>query len=486
MNSSAPPLGPPWEGDEPGGSGEPDDAFGPYGPGGDMLLPSEKERIRREEKAKRNPGRRVARATSKAVVTRVQDLFSTGGPAFNVLANSVAAATAGDTLIAIALANTLFFSVPSTEARGNVVLYLLITVAPFAVIGPVLGAILDRPGAERIALFSSAALRVFAAVGLMLLADTVWLFPLALALLVLSRAHGIARSALLPQALDNAVALVTANARLAQIGVLSGAAIVPVGAGLAAIGPAPVLITAAVMFGVSAWQAMRLPDVTAADTPTVVLEGETALDRALSVTMPDDPPAPTVEEDEEKDHVPAAVRTQLRLARFATAVVRLLNGFLVLILAFAFRDVDAPLADFGAVLGAAGGGFALAALAAPRLERTLREEPMVVAALAVEAAAAFLAGQFFGLGAAVVLALAAGYAWGTAKFAFDGLLQSSLPPKERGRAFTRSETMFQLAWVLGAVIPTGLTIDVHLGLPIAGVVALLAQTIYVSRLLRRI
>ena len=111
---------------------------------------------------------------------------------------------------------------------------------------------------------------------------------------------------------------------------------------------------------------------------------------------------------------------------------------------------------------------------------------MVVAALAVEAAAAFIAGQFFGLPAAIFLALAAGYAWGTAKFAFDGLLQATLPQSLRGRAFTKSETVFQVAWVIGAVIPTGLTIDIRIGLVIAGCVALLAQTLYVSRLLQRI
>ena len=54
-----------------------------------------------------------------------------------------AGAAAGDTLVAMALAGTLFFDVPSTEARDNVALYLLITLAPFAVIGPFLGAVYE-------------------------------------------------------------------------------------------------------------------------------------------------------------------------------------------------------------------------------------------------------------------------------------------------------------------------------------------------------
>src|SRR5262249_50857527 len=46
--------------------------------------------------------------------------------------------TAGDAMVAVALANTLFFSVPVGEARGRVALYLVITMAPFALVAPVI------------------------------------------------------------------------------------------------------------------------------------------------------------------------------------------------------------------------------------------------------------------------------------------------------------------------------------------------------------
>lgn len=108
---------------------------------------------------------------------------------------------------------------------------------------------------------------------------------------------------------------------------------------------------------------------------------------------------------------------------------------------------------------------------------------MVVAALAIEAASAFIAAQGFGLPAAAALAAAAGLAWGTAKFAFDGLLQSAVRPEVRGAAFTRAETLFQLAWVIGAILPVTLPIPAELGLALAGVAALGAQTVFVSGLL---
>jgi hypothetical protein len=265
------------------------------------------------------------------------------------------------------------------------------------------------------------------------------------------------------------VALVSANALLARIGIYAGALAVPVGAAVVQIpgmkGAAALLIAAA-MFAFSAIVSVGLPDPKNTDGTDV--EDEAFLADSRRARRP------------QRD---AARRRSLRLSRYATAVVRLLNGFLLALLAFEFRDAEAGFLDFGALIGAAGFGYGLASFVSPFLERRLREEPMVVAALAIEAAAAFIAGQFFGLGAAAALAGAAGLAWGTGKFAFDGLLQAVVDPSNRGGAFTRSETLFQLAWVVGAIIPVGITIDAEVGLAIAGVAALSAQTLFVSGLL---
>jgi hypothetical protein len=51
---------------------------------------------------------------------------------------------AGDALIAVSLAGTLFFSVPIGEARSRVALYLVLTMLPFALLVPVAGPVLDR------------------------------------------------------------------------------------------------------------------------------------------------------------------------------------------------------------------------------------------------------------------------------------------------------------------------------------------------------
>ena len=371
----------------------------------------------------------------------------------------------GDTLVTLALAGTLFFDVPSEAARENVARYLLITLAPFAVLGPVLGSIYARfPAAYRGGLAMGAATRAGVAILMLVVGlNDIWLYPLAFLLLVFSRFHGISRSSLLPVVVDRPVELVSANARLARIGVIAGGFAVVVGAPMVSfVGPWLALIVASAFFVWSASAALQVPR---------------APGRQLAVPLGEITDQATTER--RKFTLPRSVR----LARLATAGVRLLNGFLLLLVAFAFRDEEAGLLDFGALLGAAGAGFLIAAFVSPWLESRLREEPMVVSSLAVEAAAAFIAAQVFGLGAAAALAAAAGFAWGTAKFAYDGLLQWAVSPERRGTAFISSETTFQLVWVMGAIVPVVVTVPIKVGLALAGVAALLWQVVYIAGLL---
>lgn len=391
---------------------------------------------------------------------RVDAAFSQKGPAFKQLGVSWSANVAGDALVAVALAGTLFFEVPSAQARAKVALYLLLAIAPFAVVAPVLGSVFHRfPGAYRAVMMAASALRALVAVVMAFGLNTLWLFPLAFIMLVFSRLYGISKSSMLPVALPEPVALVSANALLARFGIFAGALAAAVGAGLGYLHSAVALAAAAVVFLFSSFTALGLPDPKAA--------------------APAAAPAPAMAPSREVFQ--RSVRG-LRLSRLATAVVRLLNGFLLALLAFEFKESGGIL-DFGALIGAAGIGYGLASFLSPWLERRLREEPMVVAALAVEAAAAFVAGQFFSLWAAALLAGAAGIAWGVAKFGFDGLLQGVVHPDRRGSAFTRSETLFQLAWVVGAVLPVAVHIPAGVGLAVAGGVALAAQTVFVSGLL---
>jgi len=393
-----------------------------------------------------------ARRLPKRVYERV---FTGYGTPFRWLSAEFASSVAGDTLIALGLAGTLFFSVPSAEARDKVALYLLLTLAPYSVIAPLLPRFFARfPGSYRASLAASsggrAAIALFLAIGV----NTLWLYPLAFTLLVLSRLHTIAKGSLVPVTVPGPEALVAANGLLARVGIVGGAVAIPIGsAAVRWIGSWPALVVAALFFVLAALCAGQVPSPS---EPSRDLEGARR---------------------------GAAMPRLARLPMIATAVVRFINGFLLALLAFVFKDIDAPLADFGALLVAAGLGYGVASYVSPFLARRLREEPTVVAALAIEAAAAFITAQIFGLSAAVVLAASAGLAWGTAKFGFDALLQKTASREQRGAAFTRAETIFQLLWVFGALLPIAFTISSTVGLSFAGTAALFAQVVIVSGLL---
>lgn len=390
--------------------------------------------------------------------TRLVGMFTGWGRGYRRLAESHAGSVAGDALFAVALAGTLFFTVPTTEARQNVALYLVVTLAPFALLGPLLGRVFERsPGAYRGGMVVSALGRVVVAVLMVFAVDSFWLFPLAFTMLVLSRFHGISRSSVLPVLVGDPGRLVEANARLARIGVLAAAVVVlPAALLVFWLGAWPALVLAVGAYAISAISAFQLPPVPRVGRGNN--EGERAGRRR-------------------------ELPRRVRLARFATAGVRFLNGYLVLLVAFAFREADAGVASLSALIVAAGLGYYLAAWAAPAVGSWVREEPMVVGALAIEAGAAFIGAQVFSLVAASVLVAAAGFAWGTAKFGFDGLLQANVAAPHRGRAFTMSETMFQVAWVMGALIPVLPFWPTELGLASAGVLALVIQVGYVSLVL---
>ena len=94
---------------------------------------------------------------------------------------------AGDALLAISLSDSVFFSVPVGQARLRVTAYLLLTMLPLALAGPLMAPILDRAGPRRSITFSAAAARAGFAILLAPRLATNWLFPLALAILVARR-----------------------------------------------------------------------------------------------------------------------------------------------------------------------------------------------------------------------------------------------------------------------------------------------------------
>ena len=345
---------------------------------------------------------------------------------------------AGDAFLAISLSDSIFFSVPVGQARLRVTAYLLLTMLPLALAGPLMAPILDRAGPRRSITFAAAAARCVFAILLAPRLSTDLLFPLALAILVCSKVHTIAKNALTMAYASERDGLMRANARLGRIGLAGAIAALPFGiVALKAVDPAAPLYLAAAIYAVSAGLATRLPH------PGVWVRPR---------REPGDP-----------DRAPMGRVARLQLPAMGAIGMRAAAGFLLFLLAFALRDAEVPALWF-AVVGGAGvvGGF-LADAIAPALRTDRREEAVVIASLSVGAIGALLASQLFGLPLLTVYALSAGAAAEFARLAFQALMQRHAPPEALGRVFVRYEVLFQVAWVIGAFLPVWLPISFRSG-----------------------
>ncbi|MGN6130789.1 MAG: MFS transporter, partial [Nocardioidaceae bacterium] len=147
--------------------------------------------------------------------------------------------SAGDAAVAISLAGTLFFQVPTDQARGQVALFLGLTMLPFAVVAPLIGPVLDRYGhGRRWAIGATMALRAFLC---WVLADgvtsgSVVVFPAALGVLVSSKAYGVTRAAAVPRLLPEQLTLVKANSRISLASVTGAAVSAPLAIGVSQFG----------------------------------------------------------------------------------------------------------------------------------------------------------------------------------------------------------------------------------------------------------
>ena len=101
-------------------------------------------------------------------------------------------------MIAVCLAGTIFFSAARSEQRTQVALYLLVTMAPFAVVAPFIGPALDRlQRGRRWALAATALGRgVLALVMAAQFHNGLALYPAAFGALVLSKAYDVLKGGL--------------------------------------------------------------------------------------------------------------------------------------------------------------------------------------------------------------------------------------------------------------------------------------------------
>jgi predicted MFS family arabinose efflux permease len=457
-------------------------------------------------------------------------LASRSGRPLDRLAWVHAASTCGDALVAVALAGTLFFAVPVAAARPRVALYLLLTVAPFAVVAPLLGRLLDgRSGAGRVALATALALRVALAALTVTRTQSLLLYPLAFGLLVCSRAHGICRTAMVPELLPGPVAegsgqggsgaegvgreagegsrrggvgraggpgeqgsagdlggtsgagrpvgrdardLVAVNGRMARVAALGGTVGALLGVGLdRLLGGGSVLWASALVFATGTALALSLPATRRHRDPVPAVHRQSG-------------PRPRRDQLDRRAARLARPPGRVRLARTANTGVRAVGGFTLFLLAFELRRQGVGTAGLGLLLAAVGIGGVVGAFLLPRAARLVREDGLLAGGLLLCGTTAWLLAGRVGLESAAAGGLAMGAGIAAARLGFESLVQREVPAPARGTAITRAETTFQLAWVAGAVLPVAFPLPTTPSLLAAAAVCLLAATTYTVGLLR--
>jgi MFS family permease len=366
---------------------------------------------------------------------------------------------AGDAALAISLAGTLFFTVPSGQARGQVALFLGITMLPFAIMAPLIGPFLDRfRRGRRWAIGSTMAIRAFLCwvLATAVQSNSFSLFPAALGCLVASKAYGVTRASAVPRVLPEGTTLVKANSRISLAGIAGAALSAPLAAGAARIGSEWSLRYAFLLYVGGTVLAALLParvDSTAGEEELTVDDSGRGgvANRAIGI--------------------PLTIITPLR----CNAGLRMLSGFLTMFMAFLLREHPtegwhhSPTLLLALVIGAAGLGSTLGTLLGVVI-RAVRPELIVFVTLVADAVAAVYAAFFYSVIAAVVLGLTAGVCQGLGKLSLDAVIQREVPERVRTSVFARSETLLQLAWVVGGFLGVFMPLKARLGLTVIAVI----------------
>ncbi|GAB10357.1 hypothetical protein GOARA_056_01050 [Gordonia araii NBRC 100433] len=461
--------------------------------------------------AKTNLARRAARRgkhlTNRGIDTIARAATADGADrsGLTALTIPVVANAAVDAAMAIALANTLFFAAASGEDKAGVGLYLLLTIAPFAVIAPLIGPLLDRlQHGRRMAMAATFIAR--AVLAILIVTNYEWdaaaqqlkydpwiLYPSALGMLVMGKSFGVLKSAVTPRVVPPSIDLVRVNSRLTTFALLGGTI---VGGAVAAalemlLGKfLPLHLPGAMLWLVlvaayGAFTCMKIPswvEVTAGEIPTTLTYR--------------DQPKPDITARERARRAGRVISETIRqpLGRkvvtglWGNGTIRILTGFLTLFTAFYARehyqgDAFMQMAMLGVVGGAAGVGNVLGNAVGTRLR--LSNPPAIIAwVLAVCAAATVVTAVLPSLPTVAVTAFLASAGSAIGKVCLDSVIQSDLPEPSRASAFGRSETVLQLGWVFGAsigVLIAATSMRIAFGV-IAGLLAFgLVQTFLTSR-----
>jgi MFS family permease len=475
------------------------------------------------------------------LVHRVTGASGAGRTGLSTLIELTAASGASDAFVAVSLAGTIFFSTSVDQARGRVVLFLLVTMAPFAVLAPFIGPALDRMQQGRKFLLAGTLLaRGLLCWGMSAAINSpVTLLPAAFGILVLQKSYGVIRASVTPRLLPAEITLVTANARSQLITLTASMLGGAVAAGiLATAGSAWVLRAGTLIYLAAMVLALRLPDqvdvprAPAAPVPPPdeypnengryapgqgddAWAGKPGRDgrtlpyepaalppgtRAPGTPAPGTPPpgAPGEAAGSRNGRTTGGRRWRTLAnvgpivgeAMRGNAVLRAFSGYMVFFLAFYLRSAHFSVSHnvaLGALVAAAAAG-GLAAMAVGSLLRARAPAFILFAMLTLAPIVTATCAWFFSLTSVIAVAFTAALAAGLAKLALDSTVQREIGEEIRSSAFAVSETLNQVANVAGSL--AGVLVSIldngEAGLAIAAAFLTVALVTLVARRRRRI
>ena len=355
--------------------------------------------------------------------------------------------TAAEACLAVGLADSLFLSITPGEARGRVIVFLLVSFAPFIILGPLIGPVIDRmPGGRRLLIVTIALLRTAVMIGMASQLNSLWLFPLAFLAMVLNRTYGVSKSALLPSLIRTEAGLAEANAKLGRTaGIVGFLAAVPA-ALLSLASPKASLVLGSMLFFLAAVLALRLPK------------------------------SPVAASDPAEIEVRELHQTGIIIAATAQGLVRASVGFLFFHLAFWFADPRRSVEvgtvpdgtwkqmryNFGPQFGTFWFGLAVSLAAIGTLlgnssTKALRRFDRIESLLVVGLVLIGVSGTVAAISPVTIVALlcmaVVNYAAAFGNMAFETIVQRDAPDANRGRAIANFQMRFQLMWVAAGLVP---------------------------------
>ena len=390
----------------------------------------------------------------------------------------------GDTLVTISLAGSLFFSISPEAADHKVLLYLLFTLAPFAIVSPLLGPLIDRSrGARRAMVVSSAVGRAILCPLMAMHIHGLLLFPLAFLVLVCSKLYLVTKGALVPEmaALSGPddtgeqAGYATLNARLTLLGTIAGFVVSVPGVILYKLGGSvAVLVFATMIFVVAAVAGARLPVISGRRAARLWADQETKVSDFGQAGA-------AVRREQDLLRLQPIANPEVMLGLTAMCIVRGLTGFMIFMLAFGLRRMKGVgLWWYGLVLAGSGAGAIVGLVLVGRLRKRFTEQQLLLGSLWLIAAAAAGCAVWGTLFAQVVLAFFVGMCGAVAQPYFDAMTQRFIPLSAQGRAFARFGMRQQLVWVIGSLIPVIIAFTLPQGDATMAVLAALGGLSYVS------